>query len=138
MTRYAEAVEGLELATVAHGVPFAVKDNMDVAGLPTTAGCPCDAFTPIGQRTVVARVARRRRDSDRQDESGPVRHGVCRPGSSTHVPDGVLRNPTIAICVRRIEFGLGGRGRPRAGAFSFGTDTAGSGRVPPRFPVWSE
>ena len=29
-----------------HGVPFAVKDNVDVAGLPTTAACPAFAYTP--------------------------------------------------------------------------------------------
>src|SRR5688500_20285101 len=38
------------------GVPFAVKDNIDVAGLPTTAGCPSFAYTPHRSASVVARL----------------------------------------------------------------------------------
>ena len=38
------------------GVPFAVKDNIDVAGLPTTAACPAFAYTPDRDAFVVARV----------------------------------------------------------------------------------
>ena len=38
------------------GVPFAVKDNLDVAGLPTTAGCPSAAYVPERSATVVERL----------------------------------------------------------------------------------
>jgi allophanate hydrolase len=38
------------------GVPFAVKDNIDVAGLPTTAACPDFAYTPERDAFVVARL----------------------------------------------------------------------------------
>ena len=40
------------------GVPFAVKDNIDVAGLPTTAACPAFAYTPKRSAFVVERLER--------------------------------------------------------------------------------
>lgn len=39
-----------------HGVPFAVKDNIDVAGLPTTAACPAFAYVPDRDATVVEKL----------------------------------------------------------------------------------
>src|SRR5579864_4592325 len=38
------------------GKTFAVKDNFDVAGMPTTAGCPAYAYTPSATATVVRRL----------------------------------------------------------------------------------
>src|SRR3974390_1479532 len=38
------------------GVPFAVKDNLDVAAIPTTAGCPAYAYVPNESAAVVARL----------------------------------------------------------------------------------
>src|SRR5882672_7461742 len=35
------------------GVPFAIKDNIDLAGIPTTAGCPAFAYTPQRSAAVV-------------------------------------------------------------------------------------
>ena len=40
------------------GLPFAVKDNIDVAGLPTTAGCPAFAYAPNRSATVVEQLVR--------------------------------------------------------------------------------
>src|SRR6187551_1384421 len=39
-----------------YGLPFAVKDNIDVAGLPTTAACPAFAYRPAAHAHVVARL----------------------------------------------------------------------------------
>src|SRR5262249_14782329 len=39
-----------------YGIPFAVKDNIDVEGLPTTAGCPGFAYTPKTSATVVRQL----------------------------------------------------------------------------------
>src|SRR4029077_20820008 len=39
-----------------YGIPFAVKDNIDVAGMPTTAGCPAYAYSPAASATVVRKL----------------------------------------------------------------------------------
>ena len=41
-----------------YGVPFAVKHNIDVAGLPTTAGCPAYCYWPDAHAAVVERLMR--------------------------------------------------------------------------------
>ena len=41
-----------------YGVPVAVKDNIDVKGLPTTAACPAFAYQPTKDATCVARLKR--------------------------------------------------------------------------------
>ena len=46
------AMEGLPL----YGVPFAAKDNIDVAGMPTTAACPDFAYTPGRSAMVVGKL----------------------------------------------------------------------------------
>ena len=49
---YLDALEALPRGPL-WGVPFAVKDNIDVAGLPTTAGCAAFAYTPSESAPVV-------------------------------------------------------------------------------------
>ena len=112
------------------GVPFAIKDNVDLAHVPTTAGCPGYAFTPERSAAVV----------DRLLASGAVPVGKTNMDQfatglvGTRSPYGATRNAIHAdyICggsssgsAVAVKLGLA--------AFAIGTDTAGSGRVPAAF-----
>jgi allophanate hydrolase len=112
------------------GVPFAVKDNIDIAGVPTTAGCPAFAFTPEQSATVVQRLLDAgglwlgKTNLD-QFATGLVgtRSPYGRPSSAfdaTRISGGSSSGSAVAVA----------RGMA---AFSLGTDTAGSGRVPAGF-----
>jgi allophanate hydrolase len=113
-----------------YGVPFAVKDNIDVAGEPTTAGCPDFAYVPRRSATVV----------DRLLNAGAVLVGKTNMDQfatglvGTRSPYGACRN---VFDPRYISGGSSsGSGVAVAAglvSFALGTDTAGSGRVPAAF-----
>ena len=109
------------------GVPFAIKDNIDLAGCPTTAGCPGFAYMADSDAPVVARlrkagaIAIGKTNLD-QFATGLV--GVRTPFpvprnalDATIVPGGSSSGSAIAVAQGLV-------------AFALGTDTAGSGRVP--------
>ncbi len=109
------------------GVPFAVKDNIDVAGLPTTAACPAFAYAPQRSAPVVARllaagailVGKTNLDQFATGLVGvrtpyPVPRNAYDPAV---VPGGSSSGSAIAVAHGIVGFALG-------------TDTAGSGRVP--------
>ncbi len=112
------------------GVPFAVKDNIDVAGLPTTAACPGFAYTPqksaeIVQRLVDAGAIVVGKTNLDQFATGLVGvrspYGVPRnPFDAAFVPGGSSSGSAVAVAAGLVSFSLG-------------TDTAGSGRVPAGF-----
>jgi len=112
------------------GVPFAIKDNIDLAGVPTTAACPAYAYTPETSATVVQRLI----------AAGAVPLGKTNLDQfatglvGMRSPYGVPLNPFHP------DYITGGSSSGSAvavarglAAFSLGTDTAGSGRVPAAF-----
>ena len=109
------------------GTTFAVKDNIDVAGMPTTAACPAFAYTPSRGATVVQKlldagamlVGKTNMD---QFATGLVGtrspYGVCRNvHDRDYIAGGSSSGSAVAVAAGLVTFALG-------------TDTAGSGRVP--------
>lgn len=112
------------------GMPFAVKDNIDIAGLPTTAACPGYAYIPATTAPAVQRLL----------DAGALLIGKTNLDQfatglvGTRTPYGVPRN------VFNASYVPGGSSSGSACAvaagivpFALGTDTAGSGRVPAAF-----
>lgn len=125
---YARALDGRDPRTLPlYGIPFAIKDNIDLAGVPTTAACPDYAYTPERSATVVQQliaagaipVGKTNLD---QFATGLVGarspFGACRNALN---PDYVSGGSSSGSAVS-VALGLA--------SFSLGTDTAGSGRVP--------
>ncbi|KAF6249315.1 allophanate hydrolase [Scenedesmus sp. NREL 46B-D3] len=109
------------------GVPFATKDNVDVAGMPTTAACPSFSYEP--QRSAPAVQA--------LEDAGGINFGKTNMDQfasglvGTRTPYGTAAN---AFDNRFIPGGSSSGSAAAVGAgllcFALGTDTAGSGRVP--------
>lgn len=112
------------------GVPFAVKDNIDVAGFETTAGCPKFAYRPERSATVVERLF----------EAGAILIGKTNLDQFATGLVGVRSPYGTCSSVYDERYISGGSSSGSAVAvarglvsFSLGTDTAGSGRVPAAF-----
>ncbi len=120
----------LATALPLYGVPFAVKDNIDVAGLPTTAGCPAYAYHPAANAAVVQAlvdagaipIGKTNLDQFATGLAGTrTPHGAC---SSVFDPRYISGGSSSGSAVA-VASGLAG--------FALGTDTAGSGLVPAAF-----
>ncbi|GAO53449.1 allophanate hydrolase [Novosphingobium sp. MD-1] len=112
------------------GVPFAVKDNIDVAGFETTAGCPAFAYRPDGSSDVAARLTAAGAICVGKTNLDQFATGLV----GTRTPYGIPRN------VHNLAYVSGGSSSGSAVVvaaglvpFALGTDTAGSGRVPAAF-----
>ncbi|MBU2829198.1 allophanate hydrolase [Acidithiobacillus ferriphilus] len=119
-------MEGLPL----YGVPFAIKDNMDLVDVPTTCACPDFAYTPKNSAMVVQKlidagaIAMGKTNLDQfatglNGTRSP--YGACR---NAFAPDYISGGSSAGSAVA-VALGLA--------SFSLGTDTAGSGRVPAAF-----
>ncbi|MEJ2362007.1 MAG: allophanate hydrolase [Gammaproteobacteria bacterium] len=113
-----------------YGIPFAIKDNIDLAAIPTTAACPAFSYTPTESAFVVQQLI----------EAGAIPIGKTNLDQfatglvGTRSPWGACHNPFNP------DYISGGSSSGSAVAtalglvsFALGTDTAGSGRVPASF-----
>ena len=112
------------------GVPFAVKDNIDVAGLPTTAACPDFAYRPEQNAHVVQKLL----------DAGAVCIGKTNLDQFATGLNGSRSPYGAPRCVFNLNYVSGGSSSGSSVAvgaglvpFALGTDTAGSGRVPAAF-----
>lgn len=109
------------------GVPFAVKDNIDVAGLPTTAACPDFAYTPqetapAVERLLAAGAVLVGKTNLDQFATGLVGVRTPYPVPKNAIDPAVVPGGSSSGSAVAVARGLVG--------FALGTDTAGSGRVP--------
>ncbi len=113
-----------------YGIPFAVKDNIDVAGMPTTAGCPAFQYEPADSAFVIERLIAAgaipigKTNMD-QFATGLVGtrspYGACSSEfGEDYISGGSSSGSAVAVAAEFVSFSLG-------------TDTAGSGRVPAAF-----
>jgi allophanate hydrolase len=128
--RRAEALGAFREDLPLYGIPFAVKDNIDVAGAPTTAACPAFAYVPAESSTVVAKLLAAgaiplgKTNLD-QFATGLVGtrspYGACSSVfDERYISGGSSSGSAVAVAADLVTFSLG-------------TDTAGSGRVPAAF-----
>lgn len=109
------------------GLTFAVKDNIDVAGLPTTAACPAYARTPSEHANVVQRLLQAGASllgKTNLDQFACGLNGTRSPYGAVpnafnpdYVSGGSSSGSAYVVATGQVDFALG-------------TDTAGSGRVP--------
>jgi allophanate hydrolase len=125
-----ERARDVDLSLPLGGVPFAVKDSIDVAGMQTTVACPAFAYkatttAPVVQRLLDAGAILVGKTNLDQFATGLVGtrspYGACvNPFDDRYISGGSSSGSAVAVAT-----GLC--------AFSLGTDTAGSGRVPAAF-----
>ena len=113
-----------------YGIPFAIKDNIDLADVPTTAACAAFSYTPTQSAFAVARLIAAgaipigKTNMD-QFATGLVGTrspwGACRNAfDANYISGGSSSGSAVAVALGLV-------------AFALGTDTAGSGRVPAAF-----
>ncbi|MEX3775989.1 allophanate hydrolase [Pseudomonas sp. MYb118] len=125
---YLAALDGRDLDSLPlYGVPFAIKDNIDLAGIPTTAACPAFAYVPAQSATIVEQLlalgaiplGKTNLDQFATGLNGSRSpYGACPNSVLPEYPSGgSSAGSSLAVALGVASFALG-------------TDTAGSGRVP--------
>ena len=125
---YLAALDGRDLDSLPlYGVPFAIKDNIDLAGVPTTAACPAFAYVPERSATIVEQLlalgaiplGKTNLDQFATGLNGSRSpYGACPNSVLPEYPSGgSSAGSSLAVALGVASFALG-------------TDTAGSGRVP--------
>lgn len=128
---YVQALEEKDIeSSPLWGIPFAIKDNIDLAGIPTTAACKEFAYTPNETAVVVQQlidagaipVGKTNMDQFATGLNGTRSPwGACKNAfNKDYISGGSSAGSAVAVAL-----GLA--------TFSLGTDTAGSGRVPACF-----
>lgn len=128
---YLERLDGADPAALPlYGIPFAIKDNIDLAGVPTTAACAEYAYVPEASAFVVQRLI----------DAGAIPMGKTNLDQfatglvGARTPYGATRNPFDPDYISGGSSGGSAVAVARGQvSFSLGTDTAGSGRVPAAF-----
>jgi allophanate hydrolase len=123
----ADRLARLDSSLPLYGVPVAVKDNIDVTGLPTTSACPAYSYTPARDATAVAKLRAAGAIIIGKTNLDQFATGLVGVRSPYGIPRNALRRDLIP----------GGSSSGSAVAvaaglvpLALGTDTAGSGRVP--------
>ena len=130
LDRLLDAAGGQREALPLYGVPFAIKDNLDAAGWPTTAACPAFAYRASDDAHVVARLRAAGALLIGKTNLDQFATGLV----GTRSPYGAVPNSFNP------DYVSGGSSSGSASVvarglvpFALGTDTAGSGRVPAGF-----
>lgn len=128
--RHAERVENDSRELPFRGRTFAIKDNIDLAGLPTTAACPAFSYMPERSATVVQRLIDAGAvpiGKTNLDQFATGLNGTRSPYGfprnfydSAYISGGSSSGSAVAVAAGLVDFALG-------------TDTAGSGRIPAAF-----
>ncbi|QQZ43453.1 allophanate hydrolase [Pseudomonas sp. SK3(2021)] len=125
---YLAALDGREIDSLPlYGVPFAIKDNIDLAGIPTTAACPAFAYVPQRSASIVEQLLALGAIPLGKTNLDQFATGL----NGSRSPYGACPNSVLA------EYPSGGSSAGSSlavalgvASFALGTDTAGSGRVP--------